>query len=99
MLCEAEQFRDEDKARREKIAAKETLERYAYSAYQSIEEAKDVLIGSERATLCQRSMEAIEWLEENTLAGKDDLEEQLRKLQMEFESTLAKIRQLRPGTK
>ena len=99
MLREAEHARCEDKARREIVVAMENLERYAYSAYQHVDEARGVLKESERSELCQRSLEVIEWMEENTSAGKDDLEQQLKKLQMEFESTLTKIRQLGPDAK
>ena len=91
MLREAEQFRAEDDTRRETIEAMQKLEQYVYAARRGVEEAGNALTDSERQTLTRRSEETIKWMDANTLAEKDEVEQQLRDLQEEFEPILAKM--------
>ena len=84
MVAEAEKFADEDKANREKVEARNSLELTTFSLKNQVND-KDGLGGKiseeDKETLLEAIKEATEWLEENgSTAVAADFEEQKEKL-------------------
>jgi len=84
MVAEAEKFADEDKATREKIEARNSLENYAYSLKNQVNDDEGLggkIDEDDKETLLEAVKEAQDWLEENAAtASTEDFEEQKEKL-------------------
>ncbi|KAL1426785.1 hypothetical protein MTO96_018011 [Rhipicephalus appendiculatus] len=70
MLAEAEKFKQEDDAQRERVAARNTLETYVYGVKQAAEEAGDKLSSTDKDTVLSKCRETISWIDANSLAEK-----------------------------
>jgi len=83
MVAEAESFKAEDDALRDRIAAKNSFESYAYAAKQAIEadSAKAKLDEATRAPALAKIDEAVAWLDANQLAEKDEFEDRKKELE------------------
>ncbi|RMD43432.1 hypothetical protein DV735_g1780, partial [Chaetothyriales sp. CBS 134920] len=84
MIQEAEQYAEEDKIVKEKIEARNSLENYAFSLKNQVND-EDGLGGKidedDKETLLEAVKEAQDWLEENaSTAEKEDFDEQREKL-------------------
>merc|ERR1712039_688344 len=67
MVKEAEQFKEDDEKQKKVVEARNEMERYAYSARNSMdgEELKDKFSEDDKATLKESVDAALKWLEEN----------------------------------
>merc|ERR1719174_2410484 len=83
MVNEAESFAAEDDAQRERVAAKNALESYAYSMKQTVEDEKvrDKISDEDKATINEKVNEAIAWLDANQMAEKDEYEDKQKELE------------------
>lgn len=84
MLRQAEEFAEEDRIMKETIEARNKLEGYAYSLKSQIDDEDklgDKISDEDKETIEDAAQAAIEWLEENADAEKEDFEEQLETLQ------------------
>lgn len=81
MLAEAEQFKQEDDAQRERVASRNALEAYVYSVKQAAEEAGSKLSSSDRDSVLEKCKDTISWIDGNSLAEKDEYEHKLKELQ------------------
>ncbi|GMH40629.1 hypothetical protein BSKO_08533 [Bryopsis sp. KO-2023] len=83
MVQEAEKYKAEDESHKEKIEAKNGLENYAYSMRNTIRDDKlaDKLDASDKETIDKAIDEAIEWLDSNQLAEKEEFEDKLKSLE------------------
>ena len=84
MVREAEEFADEDKAVKERIDARNSLETYAYNMKNSVGDADklaDKLEAEDKATIEAAIKETLEWLDENQAAEKEDYEEKLKEVE------------------
>lgn len=81
MVNDAEKYRSEDEAQRERVTARNQLENYIFSAKQAANEAGDKLPESEKQTVISKCEEALKWLDGNSLAEKDEFEHKLKELQ------------------
>ena len=83
MLSEAEQFKAEDDANRNRIEAKNGLENYCYSLKSSIssEEVKDKIPANDKAKLEAAIEEAVKFLDGNPGAEKEEYEEKQKELE------------------
>jgi endoplasmic reticulum chaperone BiP len=84
MVAEAEKYAEEDKATRERIEARNSLENYAFSLKNQVND-EDGLGGKidedDKETLLEAVKEAQDWLEENSQnADTEEFEEQKQKL-------------------
>ncbi|RMZ87838.1 hypothetical protein DV736_g4942, partial [Chaetothyriales sp. CBS 134916] len=84
MIQEAEQYAEEDKIVKEKIEARNSLENYAFSLKNQVND-EDGLGGKidedDKETLLEAVKEAQDWLDENaSTAEKEDFDEQREKL-------------------
>jgi heat shock 70kDa protein 1/2/6/8 len=83
MVQEAERYKEEDRRMRDKIDARNGLENYAYSVKNSTQEEKlkDKISPEDHATIESSCKEALDWLEQNPNAEKEEFEAQQKKLE------------------
>jgi L1 cell adhesion molecule like protein len=83
MVQEAEKYKEEDRRTRERIDARNGLENYAYSVKNSTQEEKlkDKISPEDHAIIETSCKEAIDWLESNPNAEKEEYDEQQKKLE------------------
>jgi len=84
MIQEAEEFAEEDKAVKEKVDARNSLETYCYNMKNQISD-EDKLAGKisdeDKSTIEEAVTEALEWMDDNQDAEKEDYEEKLKSLE------------------
>jgi len=83
MVQEAEQFKAEDDANKNRVEAKNGLENYCYSLKSSIEgeEVKDKIPEDDKKTLLDAINDASTWLDANQTAEKEEYEEKQKALE------------------
>merc|ERR1712019_157473 len=83
MVSEAEKFKAEDDANRNRIEAKNALENYCFSLKSSIDsdQVKDKLSPEDKSTLTQKIEETTTWLDANQTAEKEEFEEKQKELE------------------
>ena len=83
MVSEAEKYKAEDDANKNRIEAKNGLENYCYSLKSSIssEEVKDKIPADDKTTLEAAIEDAIKWLDANPSAEKEEYEEKQKALE------------------
>lgn len=83
MVSEAEKYKAEDDANRNRIEAKNGLENYCYSLKGSIssDEVKDKIPADKKETLENAIEDAIKWLDANQSAEKEEYEEKQKALE------------------
>jgi heat shock protein 1/8 len=83
MVQEAERYKEEDRRQRDKIDARNGLENYAYSVKNSTQEEKlkDKITPEDHKTIESSCKEALDWLEQNPNAEKEEYEAQQKKLE------------------
>merc|ERR1719422_2326648 len=91
MLAEAERYKDEDDRQRARVAARNQLESYVFNVKQALEEAGDKLPKEDKDPVMQACTEALAWLDNNSLAEKDELEHRLQELQKMASPVMAKL--------
>lgn len=74
MLNDAEKYKEQDEAQKEKVAAKNSLESYVYQMKSSIEDPKveGKITAEEKKAVLDKCKEVIEWLDNNQLGEKDE---------------------------
>jgi L1 cell adhesion molecule like protein len=93
MVAEAEKYKAEDDAQREKIEAKNGLENYCYGLKNSLTEdkVKDNLDRSDIESLEKKIDETINWIDENPNAEKFSYEEKQKDVERVANPLLAKL--------
>ncbi|CAH9065747.1 unnamed protein product [Cuscuta epithymum] len=84
MVREAEEFAEEDKKLKEKIDARNSLETYVYNMKNQIsdkDKLADKLESDEKEKIDSAVKEALEWLDDNQTAEKEDYDEKLREVE------------------
>merc|ERR1719319_419602 len=83
MVSEAEKFKAEDDANRNRIEAKNALENYCFSLKSSIdsEQVKDKLSDEDKTTLTEKIEATTQWLDSNQSAEKEEFEEKQKELE------------------
>merc|ERR1711862_645670 len=82
-VSEAEKFKAEDDANRNRIEAKNGLENYCFSLKSSIdsEQVKDKIDPGDKQTLEEKIEETTKWLDSNQTAEKEEYEEKQKELE------------------
>lgn len=95
MVQEAERYKGEDEAHRERISAKNSLESYAFSMKNTMDEekVKEKLSDDERQTVISKCKEVIDWLDKNQTAEKDEYEHQQKELEKACTPVITKLYQ------
>ena len=83
MVNEAKQYKAEDDKQRERISAKNGLESYAFTMKSTMEDdkVKDKVSEENRQTVIDKCKEAIDWLDKNQTAEKEEFEHQQKELE------------------
>merc|ERR1719473_2269177 len=100
MVNEAEKFRAEDEANREKIEAKNGLENYCFSLRNTLQEEKlqDKFEGGDKEKIEAAVQEALDWLDKNQLAEKDEFEAKQKELEGVVNPIMMKVYQAAGGS-
>ena len=85
MVQEAEEFAEEDKRMQQRVTARNGLEGYCYSLKNSLDDDEkgigDKISEEDKEALEEAIKEALEWLDENQEAEKDDYDEKKQQLE------------------
>lgn len=84
MVKEAEEFAEEDKKVKERIDARNSLETYVYNMRNQIndkDKLADKLEADEKEKIETATKEALEWMDDNQSAEKEDFEEKLKEVE------------------
>merc|ERR1712070_629455 len=81
MQQDADSFAEEDRVFREKVEAKNVLENYAYSLKNTLSDDKFTLETADKEALQQACDGAIEWLDRNQTAEKEEFEDKQKELE------------------
>jgi len=95
MVKEADQYRAEDEAQRERITAKNGLESYAFNMKSTVEDEKlkDKLSESDRKLILDKCTEILKWLESNQLADKEEFEHKQKDMEAICNPIITKLYQ------
>ncbi|XP_030853918.1 heat shock 70 kDa protein IV-like [Strongylocentrotus purpuratus] len=93
MINDAERFKAEDDAHRERIAAGNQLECYAYNVKSAINDAsvESKLSSSDKEVVTNAVDDVITWMDSNPLAKKEEFSFKLKELQKTCSPIMAKI--------
>jgi len=83
MVNDAEKYKAEDEAQKDRVSAKNELESYAFQMKQTVEDdkVKDKISDDERKQIVEACDEAIKWLDSNQMAEKDEFNHQKKELE------------------
>jgi len=82
MVSEAERYKAEDEIARQRIEAKNSLENYAYNMRNTIrDQLADKISAEDKSSLEEHINKAIEWLEQNQSAEKEEFEHKQKELE------------------
>ncbi|XP_028668191.1 heat shock 70 kDa protein isoform X1 [Erpetoichthys calabaricus] len=95
MVQDAEKYKTEDEAQREKISAKNSLESYAFNIKSSMEDEnmKGKISEEDKKKIVDKCNRTISWLENNQLAEKEEYEHQQKELEKVCNPIIAKLYQ------
>ncbi|CAO2609099.1 Heat shock 70 kDa protein 1-like [Lemmus lemmus] len=99
MVQEAEKYKAEDEGQREKIAAKNALESYAFNMKSAVsdEGLKDKVSESDKKKILDKCNEVLSWLEANQLAEKEELDHKRKELENMCNPIITKLYQQAQG--
>lgn len=93
MLDEAERYRDQDQQQRERIEARNELENYLFSVKSAIQDAGSKVSDSDKSSVIRLCEDTVQWLDNNTLADKDEYKQKLQDMQKQCSPIMTKIHQ------
>uniref|UniRef100_A0A1B6KBZ6 Heat shock protein 70 n=1 Tax=Graphocephala atropunctata TaxID=36148 RepID=A0A1B6KBZ6_9HEMI len=91
MVNEAERYKDEDDKQREKISVRHDLEAYIFNVKQAVEEAGSKLSESEKDTVMNLCKDTLSWLDNNSLAEKEEFQHRLMEVQKKCSPIMARL--------
>merc|ERR1711904_155684 len=98
-MGEAEKYRAEDEQQKVKIEAKKGLENYCFTMRNTLQEEKlkDKFEGDDKDKIEKAVQEALDWLDKNQLAEKDDFEDKQKELEGIVNPIMMKVYQAAGG--
>lgn len=95
MVQDADRYKAEDDLQREKIAAKNSLESYAFNMKSSAQDdnLKGKLSEEEQKKLIEKCDETISWLENNQLADKEEFQHRQKELEKVCQPIISRLYQ------
>ncbi|XP_040841772.1 heat shock 70 kDa protein 1-like isoform X3 [Ochotona curzoniae] len=83
MVQEAERYKAEDEVQRDRVAAKNALESYAFNMKSAVEDdgLKGKISEADKRKVLDKCQEVIAWLDANSLADKDEFEHKRKELE------------------
>merc|ERR1712232_1304363 len=99
MVQEAEKYRAEDEANKSKVEAKNGLENYCFSMRNTLQEEKlkDKFDGGDKEKIEKAVRDALDWLDKNQLAEKDEFEAKQKELEGVVNPIMMKVYQAAGG--
>merc|ERR1712039_333357 len=99
MVQEAEKYRAEDEANKQKIEAKNGLENYCFTMRNTLteEKLKDKFEGDDKNKIEAAVQETLDWLDKNQLAEKDEFEGKQKELEAVVNPIMMKVYQAAGG--
>lgn len=91
MVSEAEKYKEEDDKQRERIAARNQLEGYIFNVKQALNDAGDKLSAEDKERAQRECDECLRWLDNNTLAEKEEYEDKQKHLVSVCSSIMSKL--------
>ena len=92
MVADAEKYQEEDKIQRERIAARNGLEQYVFQYKQAANEANsEKLSQADQELVINKCEETMRWLDNNSLAEKEEYDHQLQELHKVCSPIMAKL--------
>nr|UTH79103.1 heat shock protein 68 [Protohermes costalis] len=92
MVDEAERYREEDQKQCERVAARNQFEAYVFNLKQAVEDAGDRLSVDERNMIKTECAQALQWIDNNTLANKEEFEHRMKELTKKCSPIMTKLR-------
>ncbi|XP_040261064.1 heat shock 70 kDa protein [Bufo bufo] len=95
MVQDAEKYKGDDDAQREKITAKNSLESYAFNIKSMVEDEnmKGKISDEDKGVISDKCKEIIAWLENNQLAEKDEYTHKQKELEKVYQPIITKMYQ------
>nr|XP_061806500.1 heat shock 70 kDa protein 1 isoform X1 [Nerophis lumbriciformis] len=95
MVDDAQKYKAEDDQQRDKIAAKNALESYAFTVKSSLQDEKVAakLSEEDKKTLMDKCEQTLSWLESNQLADKDEFQDKQKELERVCQPIISKLYQ------
>ncbi|XP_071126767.1 heat shock protein 68-like [Mytilus edulis] len=81
MVSEAEKYKDEDEKQKQRVSSRNQLENYIFSVKQATNDSGDKLTPEEKQTVTTACEESLKWLDQNSLAEKDEYDDKMKELQ------------------
>ncbi|NXV24419.1 HSP70 protein, partial [Cepphus grylle] len=83
MVQEAEKYKAEDEANRDRVAAKNSLESYTYNMKQTVEDdkLKGKITDQDKQKVLDKCREVVSWLDRNQMAEKEEYEHKQKELE------------------
>merc|ERR1711887_32609 len=99
MVQEAEKYRAEDDANKAKVEAKNGLENYCFTMRNTLQEEKlkDKFEADDKDKIEKAIQEALDWLDKNQLAEKDEFETKQKELEAVVNPIMMKVYQAAGG--
>merc|ERR1711967_219892 len=99
MVQEAEKYRAEDEQNKSKIEAKNGLENYCFTMRYTLQEEKlkDKFEGDDKDKIEKAVQEALDWLDKNQMAEKDEFEARQKELEGVVNPIMMKVYQAAGG--
>ncbi|XP_005100356.1 heat shock protein 70 B2 [Aplysia californica] len=91
MLADADKYKDEDEKQRERVSARNQLETYIFHVKQAVDAAGDKLPSPDKDAVLKACNDSLSWLDNNSLADKEEVEDRLKELQKTTSSVMAKL--------
>jgi len=91
MVNEAEKYKEEDDRQRQRVESRNKLEAYVFSVRQALNDAGDKLSSEDKDSANKACEDALSWLDNNSLAEKDEYDHRLQELQKLCSPLMAKI--------
>ncbi|KAJ8265866.1 hypothetical protein COCON_G00149650 [Conger conger] len=100
MVQEADEYKAEDDLQREKIAAKNSLESYAFNMKATVQDDKlnSKISEDDKKKLLEKCSQTLRWLDDNQLAEKEEYEHQQKELEKVCNPIITKLYQGDGGT-
>lgn len=99
MVAEAEEFAEQDKADKERIEARNSLEAYLYNLKYSINDSLEGKLSEEEKTTMNTSIEeALVWLEDHPAAEKEEYDEKQKEVEKVVNPIIKKAYESAGGT-
>ncbi|KOB65343.1 Heat shock protein 70 [Operophtera brumata] len=91
MLSEAERYKEEDEKQRQRVSSRNALESYIFSVRQALDDAGDKLNEQDKSTARNTCDEALKWLDNNSLADKEEYEHKMKEVQRVCSPVMSKM--------